>query len=96
MDDARGVRGGERIEDLARHLHRLADRQRSPAQAVGKRLAIEQLHHQERRVATLDHRDADVVQRADVRMAQPRDGAGFPLEAVAAMRIGRQVGSRAP
>jgi len=42
---------------------------------AGERRALDVLHHQ--------IVEADVVQRADVRMIQRGDGAGFPLEALA-------------
>ena len=33
---------------------------------------------------------ADVVERADVRMIELRDGAGFAIEALAELRVGRE------
>ena len=70
MDDAGRVRRGHAVGDLhgeVEHLARPLDRR--------QRAAVEELHDQVVR--------PDVVQLADVRMIQRRDGARFALEAVA-------------
>ena len=51
-----------------------------------QRLALEQLHHEERRALVL----ADVVQRADVGVVQAGDGPRFAREARAALSVGAQ------
>jgi len=63
------VRRIQRVQNLARILHRLVDRQRPL-----ERLAFDILHHQVIR--------PDIVQRADMRMVQRRDRPRFPLEAL--------------
>ena len=54
---------------------------------VAQRLALEQLDDDEERRR---RRDADVVDREDVRMRQRGDGLGFALESRAAARIARR------
>jgi hypothetical protein len=77
----------ERIDDLNGIMHRLLNRKRSFGNTGGKRFALEILHHQ-----IIDAvLDADVVQRADMRMAKRRDGAGFALKALAVFGIGGQI-----
>ena len=49
----------------------------------GQRLAIEVFHHQEVDAVLTP----DIVQRANVRMAQRGDGAGFAVEALAELRV---------
>src|SRR5262249_33667065 len=83
--DALTVRVIERVGDLDRVPHDLRDGKRTADQAMRERLAVDVFHDQERLPAGL----AAVVQRADVRMIQVRDGARFPLETRAA---GRAVG----
>ena len=63
------------------------ERQRAPAQAVGKRLAVEELHDQE--VGAVLR--ADVVEMADVRMIQRGNGAGFALETLLEFGIGGEM-----
>ena len=87
MHDAGAVRGGERLGDLTADLERLLDRQRPPRQALRQRLAFEELHDQEQSAADFDRQLADVIQRTDVRVLEPRDAAGFALESLAANRI---------
>jgi hypothetical protein len=54
-----------------------------PAQPLGKRLSLEVLHDQVGRTLVL----ADIVESADVWVIQCRDGAPFPIEALAKLRI---------
>ena len=86
MDDARRVRGIERVGDLLAEIEQIVDRQRTARDARLQRLAFQQLHHHELLAVVL----ADVVQRADVRMAQRRDDARFAKEAV--HRVGHAAG----
>ena len=63
-------------------LEQVVERQRPARDARLERLALEQLHHHELLAVVL----ADVVQRADVRMAQRRDDARFAQEAIHRLR----------
>ena len=82
MDDAEAVRGVERAGDVDRHAERLAQRQRPARDRVGERLPFEVLHDQVVDAVLM----ADVVERADVRMVQPRDRARLAVEALAQLR----------
>ena len=66
MDDVRAVCVGERVRDLDAEPEDLGCRQRSPRQAIVERLAFEILHDDERLAVVV----ADVVERADMRVAQ--------------------------
>ena len=77
MRDALPVRFVERVGDLDRNLQRLVEGQRPFLEARGQRLAVEMRHDQI--VRAIDA--ADVVDAADVRMVQGRDGASLALEA---------------
>ena len=66
MDDAPCVRRLERVGDREADLHELRGRERSPRQALLQRLALEQFHRDERRIA------GDVVDRADVGVIECR------------------------
>ena len=69
---------------LHRRFDRLVMRRKRPVlEAVGQRLAFEVLHDQKIGTVLM----TDVVERADVRMAQAGYGFGFPVEAFARMRI---------
>jgi hypothetical protein len=61
MDDALGVRRGQRGGDLPRQAQRVAHRQRPAGQPRVERLAVQELHDQERAavavVAEVEHRD---------------------------------------
>ena len=74
----------ERRGDLCSELQNLSDWKRPFGQAVGERLPGDQFHHQVARFVFA----ADVVERADVRVVQLRDRAGFALETLP------QVGTR--
>ncbi len=87
MQDALAVRAVERIRDLAGALERLGKRQRPAGEPVGQRLAVEPLHDEEVDAVLV----ADVVQGADVRVVQRRDGARLTLEARAPLRRGRRL-----
>ena len=76
-----------RVERLARApiavRQRLGERQRPAREPRAERLAVEILHHQELDAVLL----ADVVERADVRMVEPRDGARLALEPLPAVGL---------
>ena len=76
MRDALPVRLVERVGDLGGDLQGLVERERALFKARGERLAVEMRHHQV--VSAVDA--ADVVNTADVRMVQGRDGACLALE----------------
>ena len=67
--------------DLDAEAHDLIERERALLQAIRERLALQVLHHQEVDAVLA----ADVVEDADVRMAQRRDRAGLALEALASL-----------
>ena len=79
MDDAAGVQRRERGQHAEADRHRLGHAQRSPPQALGQRLALQELHGDEQLAAVL----ADFVDLADVRMIDARRGPGFAPEALA-------------
>jgi putative ABC transport system permease protein len=90
MDDPARVRGVERVGQLVAPLDRLFDRQRAVRQADVERAPLEQFHQQERAPLVI----ADVVERADVRMVQRRDDAGFAVEALERLGIVCQAGGQ--
>src|SRR6266852_2667479 len=77
------ARGAVERPTLYRDRQCLCGRQRTLRQPVRQRLAVEQLHDEERRAVVL----ADVVQRTDVRVGQLRDRARFAIEALAELRV---------
>jgi hypothetical protein len=74
VDDAAPVGSAERVQDLLRDLERSSGRQRST-----QPVALHVLHYEVVR--------AHVVERADVRVIQRRDGASLALEPVAEASI---------
>ena len=82
MNDARAMRVTQGVRDLDRVTQHLIDRQRTAAQALGERLTLEVLHDDEVNAIVR----ADVVDGADLRMAQPRCRSRFALEALPASR----------
>jgi hypothetical protein len=64
------------LGDLDGNGQRAIDRDGTLLEPIGKRLAFDQFHDEEDRAVLF----ADVVQRADVRMAEPGDGACFTGE----------------
>ena len=74
----------ERREHLARERHRLGDGQRPALEAIGERLALEQLHGDEQLPAVL----ADLVDLAHVRVVDARRGARLAPEALAGRLVG--------
>jgi hypothetical protein len=87
VHDAGLVRGGEGIRDLNRNLKRLVEWQGALHQAVRQRLALQVLHDEVRRAVLLAH----VIERANVRVIELGNRAGFAVEPVAELRIGRKV-----
>ena len=86
MRDAGTVCAIERLADLNRDRQRLVHRQRSGStDAVGERLAFEELEHQVVEIAVA----ADVVNGADVRIVQRGNGARLFLEATPGFRVTR-------
>ena len=80
VHDAGAVRRANRVRDLRGIREHLSDRQRSAREALLERLALDQFHHE---VADAVRRDADVVERADVRVRELRNRAGLALQAIA-------------
>ena len=76
MNHSLAMRGIEGCRDLAGRNQRPVDGKRPVLQAVGERLSFEELHDEKGHAVEL----ADVVNRADVRMGDARDGAGFALK----------------
>ena len=96
MDDAGRVRRGERAPAISMAIgERLIDGQRPAPQPRGQRLASTSSMTRYGASAPPTSADADVVQRADVRVDQLRDGARFTLEAFAAVRLASRA-ARAP
>ena len=75
------VRVGECTGNLDGEAQDLIERQRTSAQALRERFSLEMLHHDELNAALL----ADVVERADVRMADLGDGQRLALETLDAL-----------
>ena len=86
MDDALFVRRLEPARDLKGMLDRLANSDRATIQPVPKRLPFEQLGYDEGRFGM----GADVVHGEDVRVVQRRRRAGFLLESMQAIDVGRE------
>ena len=85
VDDALRVRGVEGVCNLDPEIERDFERERPVVDAVLQRLAVEELHRDERLALGL----ADVVDRADVRVVERRGRARLALEAL------ERAGSRA-
>ena len=88
MDDAFLVRGLERLGDLSRNPERLGDRQPrtlrpQPFEVFRQRLAIDQLHGEEARLARL----FDAIDAGDVRVAERGEHLRFALETSHALGI---------
>ena len=83
VEDARGVRGVQRVGQLPDPRRREAERRGRAAQAVAQRPAREVRHDEERHPVLL----AEVVDRQDVRMLEGRDDARLAQEALDEVRI---------
>ena len=81
------VRAVERVGDLRADPQQVGAGQRTLAQPLRQRLALDQLHHQVVGRALA----ADVEQRADVRVVEAGDGLRLALEAGPDLLVGRQV-----
>ena len=77
------MRAGERLRQGGRVLQRLVERERTAREPGRERFALEILHDEELEAVLL----ADVVERADVGMVQPRDRSGLALEALSSLRL---------
>ena len=86
MDDALGMRRRERVGDVDRVAQGFVDRQRAARQPGRERLAVEELQHEERHLASVHLRRAQIVHRTNVGMGEPGDRAGFALESFTAAR----------
>ena len=80
MDHALSVRAIESVGDFNRMAKNLIDGQRPADQTRRQGLAVERLHHKERKAILL----ADVVERTNVRMAQARKRERLAFESLAA------------
>ena len=84
MHDTSTMGDFQSFGDFNSNLQQLRERQRAPAQALGKRLPVEELHDQE--VGTLLR--AHIVEMADLRMIQRGNGTSFALETLLEFGIG--------
>ena len=85
MNDAGAMRGRERLGDLYRRRQRLAGWERTAIEPCGKRLALDELHHEEWPRRGLLHS----VQRGDVGMIEGGECLGFAREASGAVWVAR-------
>ena len=76
MDDALPVGRVECFGNLPRHLNGFVERQRSPGDALLKRLALDDLENQE----TAPLHGFETINRRDVGMIQRREQSRFPLK----------------
>ena len=88
MNHAELVRGVQRVGDLDGKSQRESDRQRTVGETMFERFAVEQRHHEVVNAVGL----ADIVDAADVRMIELRDGVRFPFETSAALPVIGDVG----
>ena len=87
MRDPLAVGLVQRVRDLNGRLESLIERQRALPQAVGQRLALQVLHHQEVHAVLVPH----VMEGADVGMVQAGDRLGFALESLLQLRVRRDM-----
>src|SRR6185436_5419423 len=78
------VQRGERAEHRQRDLDGVTGRQRPAGEAVAERLPVEELHREKQAVAVF----VDLVELADVRMADARGGARLAPEALPLLAAG--------
>jgi hypothetical protein len=83
MTDAAFMSGFERFEDLLRDREGFLDRHRPAPDALGERVAINQLEHQELDVAGV----GKLENAGDVWMIERGDRLGFALEPCYALRV---------
>ena len=84
MNDPLPMRLVQGIRDLDAVAQRLLERQRASRESIGQGLALEVLHDEVLGLAFPSH----VIERADVRVRELRDGSRFPLEALTVLRGG--------
>ena len=89
VDDARGVRGAQRVCDLDRELEHPLGRRPSRGKLRLQRLALQVFLHDESHPRVVL---ANVVDGGDVRMVETRRGAGLALEPHHAVRIDGELG----
>ena len=87
MNDAGTVRFFERVADLDAALERLFQRERAFLKPGFERLALDVFHDEVAGAVSVP----TSCKRANVRMIQRRDSAGFPLEALSSLRVIRQM-----
>jgi hypothetical protein len=83
MHDALRVRGLERVRHLDRQIEERADLHRMPREPGRERLAVDELHHDERLAVGL----LDRVHGADARMVEGRGRSRLPLEPLQHRRV---------
>ncbi len=82
MNDPLPMRPVQRVRNLDAVAQRLLERQRASCQSVRQWLALQVLHDEVFGLAFPSH----VIERADVRVRELRDGSGLPLEALPLLR----------
>jgi hypothetical protein len=87
MDYTPQMRLVERIRHLARVAQSFFERERSSPQPFGERLAFELLENEEVDAVLA----SNVVEGADVRLGEARDGAGLLLESSPPLGIARKL-----
>ena len=93
VDDPLLVRDGERAQDLLHDVHRAPFLDRTLLEVVDERSPLEQLHHQEPRLAALRvFAEMKVEDLNDVRVPEPTGGFGLATEALQAQRVIRELG----
>jgi hypothetical protein len=86
MDDAAIVRGFQAVAELHRGDERLASGQGSPGEAIRQRVAVDQLHHDDRRAGGI----LDAEHLGDVGVVERCEHLRFALEAVAAIVVAQR------
>jgi hypothetical protein len=96
VHDAPRVRRGQRVGDLCRVRDRHGDRQaaRRRVDDGAEVRAVEQLHHQEHRLAGRVPVRVDVEHHGDARMLQRRGGLRLPAEPGHRLLVGGQIGGK--
>ena len=87
MDDPVTMRFVQRLGDLNAVAEGLLHRQRTLFQPLLERFAFDELHYQVISPFVM----TDVVERADVRIAQRGNGARFAIESLPKLGIGREM-----
>jgi len=87
VDDPAHVRRVERVGDLDRELEQRLGAHRAGGDPCGQRLALEELHDEERPAVLL----VDVEDAADVRMGQRGCRTGLPLQPLERLGVVREV-----